>query len=246
MMMRTFLLLFFYCAAEICAAQQIEVDRIDVRGNKVIVWYNLQDANYNRKYEISLFSSLDGYTTALTKVKGDVGKDVKSGTEKKITWDIIAELGAFKGNLTFKITGKVQAPFVNISEFKEGRVYKRGKKYPIVWSSGNIDGKVNIELFKNNEQIWDVKNLPNDGKYNWLVPSGAKKSNTYRLKFTNSEDANDFVYTSTFTIKPRTPFIVKAGAFAVIGAAAAVIIGGKSGGSPSNNTLPDPPSTPGK
>ncbi len=243
-MMKRFLLLLFCFIAEIAFGQEMQIDRIDVRGNKIIIWYDLKDPNADRKYAINIFSSLDGFTAPLAKVKGDVGMDIKPGADKKITWDIIAELGAFKGNLIFKIIGNVQAPFVNLAEFKEGLVFKRGRNYPITWASGNKDGKVNIELYKNKELVWSIENLPNNGKYDWAIPEKAKSSKHYRLKFTNAVDPNDFLFTSSFTIKPRTPMILKAGAVLVLGAGA-TILGGKSGNS-YNNSLADPPSTPGK
>ncbi len=239
------MVIFFSFSASGIFAQHVEIDRIDIRGNKVIVWYVLNDPNDFNKYSISLFSSLDRFASPLTKVSGDVGKDVKPGRDNKIIWDITNEIGNFKGSVVLEVRGNVAGPFVQLASSDVRRSFKRGKIYPITWRSGNLEGQVNIQLYNKDEQlIWEAGILPNAGKYEWTVSNTIKKGN-YRFKFINVKDPGEFQYSNLFAIRPRTPMGVKvAGVLAVIGGGVAVLSGGK-GGTSSRNDLPDPPSTPG-
>ena len=57
--MRHFIALIFLFAYTQSVAQKIEIDWIELAGNKVIVHYTLDDANANHQYLINLFSSAD-------------------------------------------------------------------------------------------------------------------------------------------------------------------------------------------
>lgn len=246
MKMKSTSTIIFCFIALITYGQSIEIDRIDIRGNKIIVWYNLNDPNISRKYFINLYSSRDKFKSPLTRVSGDVGLDVVSGSQKKITWDITNELGNFKGSIKLEIRASIAAPFIYLNNSSIKKSYKRGKEYPIAWASGNMSGQINIELYKENELVWGIINLPNSGRFTWSVPKNLKKGKNYTLKFINAKDLNDYLYSSTFEIKPRTPFILKAGAVVLLGGGAAILSGGsKGGGSSASSDLPNPPSTPG-
>jgi hypothetical protein len=223
--------------------QSFPITSIDLEDDKVIIHYVLNDENKDHQYLIQLFSSQDNFTTALTKVSGDAGTEVRPGASNKIIWDATKELGAFKGDLSFEVRGRVYVPFVKLKSVNEGDVFKRGKNYPITWTSGNLSGQVNIELYKGEVRISGDNNQPNVGKYDWYVPGSAKKGNNYRLKFTNAKDRNDVVYSKEFTVKPRTPFLIKALGVAVIGGGVAFLAGGKSSSnssSPTDTPLPAP------
>ncbi len=245
MKMKILLLIIFSCAVELSFGQNVLIDRIDIRGNKIIVWYNLSDQNTSRKYSISLYSSKDKFTSPLMNVSGDVGLGVTPGIDKKIAWDITNELGNYKGAITLEIRGSLSAPFIHLTNSNIRKSYNRGKKYYITWASGDLAGQVNIELYKDKELIWDANNLPNLGKYSWTVPKTLKKGTNYQLKILNAKDPNDFRYSNTFEIKPRTPFILKAGVVVLLGAGVAVLGGGSKGSASSSNDLPNPPATPG-
>ncbi len=236
------------CASSaVCWSQTLAVDWIEVAGNKVVVHYNLADANPNHQYLVSLLSSQDNFVAPLAKVSGDVGTEVKPGMDKKITWDITKELGAFKGNLTFELRGRVFIPFAKLVEFNEGKVFKRGKNTPLNWTSGNLSGQVNIELFKGQERIPVENNVPNLGKYDWHIPANTKKGSDYKLKFTNTKDRNDFVVSKPFTIKPKIPAVAKFIGIAAVGYGIyfAITSGSKSTPEKIDPPLPDYPGTTG-
>jgi hypothetical protein len=205
-------------------AQNLDIDFIEYTGRNVVVHYTLDDgANSNRQFLVQLYSSQDNFTAPLTRVSGDFGSEVSAGVDKKIVWDITKELGAFKGIISLELRGRVYVPFVKIKDINEDQVFKRGKNYPVNWTSGNLSGQVNIELFNaDNERIWGENNVSNVGKFDWYIESNIKKGHDYKLKFTNAKDRNDVVYSKPFTIKPKIPLIVKAGG--VIGVAALVSV----------------------
>jgi Ser-Thr-rich glycosyl-phosphatidyl-inositol-anchored membrane family len=209
------------------SAQSIEMDWIELAGNKVIVHYNLQDPKVDRNYQVSLYTSRDNFTTPLTHVTGDVGPDVRPGFDHRIIWDITRELGEFKGDLSFEVKGRIFIPFVRLTDLNAGKVFKRGKNYPITWTSGNLSGQVNIELFNDKqERTLGENNLPNNGKFDFYIPASTKSASGYRLKFTNGKDRNDIQYSQPFTIKPKVPFLVKAAAVVVVVGGVAVLVSG--------------------
>jgi len=248
--MKIFSLLFCFMTAVAISGfgQDLEVDFIEFSGRNVVVHYTLDDgANSNRQFLVQLYSSQDNFTAALTRVSGDVGSEVSAGVDKKIVWDITKELGAFKGDIQLELRGRVYVPFVKIKDIEKDEVFKRGKNYPINWTSGNLSGQVNIELFnEDNERIWGENNVSNIGKFDWYIPANVKKGRNYTLKFTNAKDRNDVVFSQPFTIKPKIPLLAKAGAIVLVGAIAGVVISNAGGESNSEKDKPygGPPSPP--
>src|SRR5688572_12735677 len=96
-------------------AQKMEVKKVEVAGEKIIVHYDLEDSNPNNEYQISLFSSQNNFAAALAKVTGDVGGEIKAGNGKKIIWNAKEELGAYKGKLSLEVRGKVFIPVAKFS-----------------------------------------------------------------------------------------------------------------------------------
>ena len=232
-----FALLFF---VKIASSQSVDLDWIELKGDRVIVHYNLDDSNPSRQYLVSLYSSKDNFSAPLTRVTGDVGTEVRPGNDKKITWDITKELGAYKGEIAFELRSRIFVPFVKLVDFSENKVFKRGKNYPLVWTSGNLGGQVNVELFNGKqERVWGENNVPNSGKYDWFLPGSLKKGEGYRLKFTNAKDRSDVQYSMPFKVKAKVPFIVKALGVLAIGVIVKVATGGNSNSG--GGTLPETP-----
>ena len=212
------ILFFVACVTHYGFSQNVDIDFIELVGRNVVVHYNLDDgANSSRQFLVQLYSSQDNFTTPLTRVSGDFGSEVTAGIDKKIVWDITKELGSFKGNVALELRGRVYVPFVKIKDIDEDQIFKRGKNYPVNWTSGNLSGQVNIELFNAaGERIWGENNVPNVGKFDWYVQGNIKKGKNYKLKFTNAKDRNDVVYSLPFIIKPKIPLLVKvAGVLAI-------------------------------
>jgi len=230
-------------------AQFLEITEIELQGINLIIHYNLEDNRPDHEYSISLFSSKDNFTTPLARVTGDVGAEVKPGLNKKINWDITREFGNYKGNLTFEIHARIFMPFVKLTDNTKGKVYKRGTNYRIQWTSGNLAGHVNIELYNSKqERVWGENNLPNNGRYDFHIAGATKPGTDYKLKFTNTKDRNDFIHSETFSIKPKVPLLVKVGGLALLAGGGVVIatLGGSSN-TPAEEPLiewPGPPNNP--
>ncbi len=226
--------------------QNIDIDFIEFTGRNVVVHYTLDDgSNSNRQFLVQLYSSQDNFSTPLTRVVGDVGSEVTAGVDKKIIWEITKELGGFKGSISLEVRGRVYVPFVKVREIAEGQTFKRGKNYPINWTSGNLSGQVNIELFnEEGERLWGENNVANVGKFDWYIPAHVKKGSNYRLKFTNVRDRNDVVFSPMFTIKPKIPLLVKTGALLFVAGGAGVIVNALGKNTQSEKPYPGPPTVP--
>jgi hypothetical protein len=81
-----FIILLLQGIAHFAIGQNVKIKRIELVKNKVIVTYDLEDSNPNSEYQLNLYTSKDNYTVPMTKVKGDVGNEIKVGTNKKIEW----------------------------------------------------------------------------------------------------------------------------------------------------------------
>jgi hypothetical protein len=84
-------------------AQQIQNVKATQVNEGVVISYDLTDT---KPVYVSLFYSKDqgnSFSTELKQVSGDVMGNVKPGTGKKITWNAASELGAFDGDVIFKV-----------------------------------------------------------------------------------------------------------------------------------------------
>jgi hypothetical protein len=230
-------------------AQNISIKRVELAGDKFIVHYDLDDSNPNNEYKLDLYSSKDNFTAPLIKVKGDVGAEVKPGLDRKIEWSIREEFGAYKGIISLEIRGKVYVPFVKLQNFNADGSYKRGKSFSLAWKPGNSN-PINVELYKGGQRIGGDMNQPNNGGHTFYIPAQAKPGSDYRLKFTDTKNPSDVLYTENFKVKPKVPLLVKVLPLVVIGGVAAILAGGGGGGDDGGGNngaadLPVPPSNPG-
>jgi len=219
-------------------AQTVAISWVEIAGTKIIVHYDLETSNPNHEFSISLFSSKDNFSAPLTKVTGDVGNEIKPGKDKKIIWDVVAELGSFKGDLELEVRGKIFVPFMRLTNFDASKKYKRGKSYPLTWTSGNMGGQIDIELYDGQTRVNSDRGVSNSGKFEWVIPASVKPGSNYRLKFTDTKNREDVIYTKEFKIVPKTSMATKALiGLAVIGGGVAAL----AGGGPTNQGLPLPP-----
>ncbi len=225
------------------AAQNVSIRKVELAGEKIVVYYDLDDSNSSNEYQLSLYASKDNYAAPLTKVKGDIGSEVKPGIGKKVEWSVLEEYGAYKGRMALELRGKVFVAFAKLTNFDTEKSYKRGKQYNILWKPGNTN-PLSIELLKGNQRIQGEMNHPNNGDYLLSIPSNATPGKDYRLKITDSK-SSDFIYTGFFRVAPKIPMGVKAAAVLVlIGGGVAAASGGGGGSSDTHTntfTIPDPP-----
>ncbi len=69
------------------------------------VYYDLS-GKADESFQVKLFCSLDGgivWGSPLNFVMGEVGENIKSGTNKKITWNVLKDKDELVGEIKFKI-----------------------------------------------------------------------------------------------------------------------------------------------
>lgn len=206
--MRIYLLAVLLLASSTIAAQKATIKNIELAGEKVIVYYDLEDNNPNNEYQINLFASKDKFSAPLTKVIGDVGPDVKPGVGRKMEWNLREEYGSFKGKLSLEIRGRVFVPFVKLKDFDAAKNYKRGKNYSLFWRPGNTN-PIHIELYKGSQRVGGELNHPNNGTYSLSIGHRVKPGKDYRLKITDSKQSEEIVYSEYFKVSPKLPLLVK-------------------------------------
>ncbi len=90
-------------------AQKVENVHFEQVGKQIIIHYDLTSAQTGRTYDVQVFySSDDGKTFSgpMQKITGAVGKNINSGINKQITWDVIEERGELVGEVLFEVQVK--------------------------------------------------------------------------------------------------------------------------------------------
>ncbi len=238
--MKRLIILFALSLPVVGAAQTVLIKQVSLAGDKIIVKYELEDSNPNNEYLMNLYISNDNFTVPMTKVKGDVGPEIKPGTLKTIEWNFKEELGDYNGDISLEVRGRVFVMFAKLQGFSTEKTYRRGKTYPLAWKPGN-NNPIHIELLKGSERIVGELNHPNNGNYLLTLPPHAKSGDDYRLRLTDSKRPDEVIYTDFFHIAPKLPLVLKvvAGA-AVVGGVVFVVTSG--GGSAGEANQPAPPS----
>lgn len=241
--MRVNLLVIAVFITSAAVGQSVIIKKVELAGEQVIVHYDLEDSNPNNEYLISLYTSKDNYSTPLTKVSGDVGIDIKPGAGKKIIWTIRQEYGGFKGKLALEIRGKVYIPFVRLQGFDVSKTFKKGKTYNLKWKVGGSN-PINIELYNGGERVSGEINQPNNGAHALFIPKHASKGKEYRLKFSDSRNPEEVIYTDYFRVGPKIPLWMIAAPVVVVGGVVALLSGGGGGNGnkdPETSKLPAAP-----
>ncbi|MEX2234985.1 MAG: GPI anchored serine-threonine rich family protein [Cyclobacteriaceae bacterium] len=226
--MRNALILAFVLAASIVQAQKASIKKVELAGEKIIVHYDLEDSNPANEYQINLYASQSNFATALTKVKGDVGNEIKAGSNKKIEWNIREELGPFKGKLSLEIRGRMFVPIAKINSISEGDKFKRGKSHTLTWKPGNSN-PVTIELLKGDQPISTQNNQPNNGSYSFFIPPHTVVGKDYSIRITDTKDGENATNSQPFSVTRKVPLLLKVLPILAVGGAVAVLAGGGGG-----------------
>ena len=140
-MKKLFLLGLLMPLAGVC--QKIENLKAVSEGNKIIITYDISGGVTGDSYEVSLYASHNNYSSPLKLTSGEIGKGVTEGRGKRIEWEAKAELGDYKGELSFEVRAEVIAAFALLNKVISA---KRGKTVPVSWRGGNKNREVKIEL----------------------------------------------------------------------------------------------------
>lgn len=216
-------------------AQSIQNLSATFDNGKVIVAYDVVGAKPDQTYSLDLYSSHNNFTTPLTNVSGDVGKNIKAGAGKKIIWDAASGLGTFNGQVTFRVKGEMAPlPFVFKSPAR-GASARRGKNINILWDGGNPEQSIRLELFKGNDRVINLGETKNSGQHAWSIPKDFSKG-TYAVRLTAEQEVKQ---SELFKVKARIPMLVKVLPILAAGGAAILLAG--RGGDKTNNDLPAAP-----
>lgn len=211
--------------ATMANAQEVNITKVDIKGEQIELTYNLIDERIDRSYALNLYTSKDNFIQPMEQVSGDVGVDIPVGNNKKLIWEAEKELGDdFAGEISFEIKGNYYVPFINIEGITEGREFKRGKKYDIAWTGGRGDNVLKFELYKGENLINSFEERPNTGETSLAFPVRVKPGPGYTLKVSDVNNRDEVVFTEEFMIRRKIPFYAQIAGAAIIGAGIYILI----------------------
>lgn len=224
-------------------AQNLAIKSVSIKGNDIIVNYDLLDDDLTHKYTLRLYSSQDNFVQPLTNVEGDVGIDQSVGGNKQIIWHVKDELGEdFKGDVSLELKGKLYIPFVTLNNFEDITSMKKNRPYNVTWAAGRGSSVLTFDLFNGkNEIVHTYTNIANVGEYQLEIPKDVKPGKNYRFRISDQRNKEDVVYTPYFTIRRKIPLAAKVGMVGLAGSGLFLL----SGQSPDSGggevpLLPDP------
>lgn len=105
--------LLVFLALQGLQAQSITNVVAETVGSKVIVRYDIDNANDDQHFEVALYFSKDNFATTLQNVSGNgVGPSVSSGKDRVIIWDVLKDVKELKGEYSFEVRGLIKSRVV--------------------------------------------------------------------------------------------------------------------------------------
>jgi len=206
-------------------AQQVQITDIQMKGEKIEVYYNLIDERINRTYSIYLYTSKDNFISPVNQVSGDVGIDIAVGNNKKIVWEAKKELGAdFDGSISIELKGNYYIPFITLDGISKNQELVRGKSQDLVWTGGRGDNILNFQLYRGDELVKSFEERPNNGNTSIAIPGRVKPGDNYRLRISDKRNRDDVVFTDTFIIKRQIPLSLQIAGSAIATVGVGVLI----------------------
>lgn len=199
-------------------AQDLVINRIELEGKKVFIFYNLLDSTRGRHYSVNLYASRDNYLNPLQKISGDAGLDLLPGSNRKIEWNAAEEMGAdFEGKVGLELRAKIYIPFIRLEGFEDFKKFKRDKAIELTWTGGRPQNILNFDLYKQGERITTFPNIPNVGNYSLTFPQSIKPGKDYTFRISDTKNKDEVVNTGEFVIVRKIPLLVKAVPVVLIG-----------------------------
>lgn len=214
------------------SAQTFENVIAITQGNKVLITYDLLSARVNEAFNVEVYGSHDNYSSPIKFVAGDIGANIKPGSNKRVEWSAEAELKKYKGDITFELRAR---PMVGRLSFRTpfvDRKVRRGKSAVIQWTGGGAMDKVKLNLYQGELLVWPITETLNSGIYSWSVPRKIKTGKDYVIRI---QSGSETVNSPAFSIKPKTGAFVKLLPLFIAGGVAAFLL---------SDPGPDPPPPP--
>ncbi|MCX8057738.1 MAG: GPI anchored serine-threonine rich family protein [Ignavibacteria bacterium] len=98
-------------------------------------------------------------------------------------------------------------PSISNEEFKiispkSGEIWRIGETYEIKWVNSSRAKQVKIELYRKNVLRKVISNqTENDGSFFYSVPMNSEISSLFRIKISNYDDPQEFVFSEYFSIR---------------------------------------------
>jgi len=96
---------------------------------------------------------------------------------------------------------EIYNPTITVTSPVSASSWIRGTDNTISWTSTGILANVKIELFLNDTFVLEIiANTPNDGDYNWTLPSDLDASTLYQIKIIDSSNALVYDFSDYFEV----------------------------------------------
>lgn len=242
--MKIYLLPICFCLImHVAAAQRVTNVRAQAKGNMVTITYDLQGTIIGQLYEVAVYSSHNEMAQPLVHVRGEVGKNLKPGTNKLIEWGSMKELGDYEGEIGLEVRATLTFSPIRFTSPKSNSVYKRGNSYKFNWLGALPNENLQLELYSDTARQYEINRTLNKGVYHWEIPLNATPGKMYRLKVSSVDKPDNFTFSNYFTIKRKTPTAWKVAPLGILSGAALYLIlkGDKNTLPPGEEDLPLPP-----
>ena len=215
-------------------SQKLENLNAIAQGDRIVITYDINGTLAGDKCDVQIYSSHNNFSTSLQRISGDVGNGLSLGTGKKIEWEAKAELGNYKGDLSFEIRADVKAVLAFTDAISNT---KRGKSLTLAWRGGAKNQEVKMELLKAGVIQGSVATTNNNGNYQWTVPAKQRTGGGYQIRLVNGTEV---ITTGSFSIKHKIPTFLKILPLMAAGGVVVLLGGSKDSGKKTSN-LAEPP-----
>lgn len=171
------------------------------QGNFIVVDYHLE-GEQGHAYNVTLYSSINSFTTPLKLVQGDVNEKRLLSGSHSIRWNALAELKAFDGDMSFELRAVPAAALFQNVKVSVTKV-KRGKPFDLSWSSAHANDAVKVELAKGSSVV--AAGSTTSGKVTYTT-SRKMKTGNYTILLSSGKETTTV---GSITVKPRFPLLVK-------------------------------------
>ncbi|HZY80004.1 MAG TPA: hypothetical protein VFE50_10805 [Cyclobacteriaceae bacterium] len=225
--------------SNVAVAQEFTNVSAIAQGSKIVISYTLIGAESHPAYTVAVFGSHDNFGAPIRLATGSVGKSIKPGAHI-IEWDVRAELGSYKGEITFELRG---IPELVALAVKSPKTVRQGKNAILEWSGGSGAKTVTLEVVQAGVVVTSLGERQNNGNVSWSVPKDMKKGSNFQLRVTSGTET---AMGAPFAVKSKVPLLLKLSPIALL-ALIPVFLKGGGDDDPSGVTdvLSDLPGSPG-
>ena len=220
-------------------AQSVTNLRTELKNGSMTVTYDLVAPSEEYVFEVKLYSSHNNYGVAVTRVTGDVGVNVRPGTNKKLVWNVRDELGVFQGSLQVELsaTPKLVGPPVKLLAPTGGQVVRRGKSLEVKWTGGLETEQIEIQLTRGTYLHRNIDKVANTGSHKLKIAKDEALGEYQVRVFSLSGE----VFSKPFEVKKSSKLLLKVLPVVGLAGVVGVLTGGGGGTSGSVKELPVAP-----